>query len=291
MNQQISKIAPKKENQITFPTAVEWNQILDIGTRAYRSGMLPSSIKSAEAAAIIALKAWELGLPPMMAFSHIHVINGKPTLSAELMQALAKKNIPGLLINILESTDKIATVEIRRPERGELPFKMSFSIIDAERAKLLAKDVWKQYPKAMLWSRAVSAALRAKCPDALMGVSYTPEELGAEVAPDGTAIETTSRPVTEEEKTESIKNETTTEINERGKLITEMVGLVSQKAIPKEKIAEHLQKQYQAASSKELKNEEMKHFIQWIAAWNAEPEEVEIKSAPIADYDPNFDKE
>jgi hypothetical protein len=159
--------------------------------------MLPSSIKTPEAAAIIALKSRELGIPLMVGFSHIVVINGKPGMSAELIQAQARKNLPGLVFNIVHTDDKICTVSALRPERGSTVVKVSFSIEDARKAKLLGKDVWIQYPAAMLRARAITACLRAVCPDALMGVSYTPEELGAERidlgGPD--AIPTTARPV------------------------------------------------------------------------------------------------
>lgn len=202
--EQTKQLAIQSVNkQVSFPSQGDWSQIIDIANRAFRSGLLPTSIKNAEGASIVALKAWELGLPPMMAFSHIHIINGKPTLSAELMQSLARKNLPGIQITIVESTDKKAVVRILRPERGSAPYTFSFSIEDAEKAKLLAKDVWKQYPGPMLFSRCISKALRMVCPDALMGVSYTPEELGANVEGDGTVIETTGKPVPqpkEEEK-------------------------------------------------------------------------------------------
>ena len=200
-----NQIVKQETRQVSFPSNMEWQQIIDIGTRAFRSGLLPQGIKTAEAAGILALKAWELGLPPMMAFSHIHIINGKPTLSAELMQALVRKNLPGIQISILENTEKKATIKILRTERGSLPVTFTFPIEDAERAKLLSKDVWKQYPKAMLFSRCMSAILREVCPDALLGVSYTAEELGADVTPDGNVIETTGKmiePKKEDEKLE-----------------------------------------------------------------------------------------
>jgi hypothetical protein len=189
------QIVTHPEKPVSFPSNGEWQQIIDIASRAFKSGLLPVGIKSPEAASIIALKAWELGLPPMMAFSHIHIINGKPTLSAELMQSLARKNLPGLQISILETTDLKASVRLCRPEKNSQPVTFSFNIEDAKKAGLLTKDVWKNYPKAMLFSRCISAALRMVCPDALMGVSYTPEELGSEVNEGGNVIETTHRPV------------------------------------------------------------------------------------------------
>jgi hypothetical protein len=162
---------------------------------AVRSGFLPKGVNT-EGAAIIALKSRELGLPLMVGFAHIYIVNGKPGMSAELIQAQARKNLPGLTLNILETTNDKCTVQGKRPERDSKPVTLSFSIEDARKANLLTKDVWKQYPAAMLRSRAITALLRVLCPDALMGVSYTPEEMGANVDEEGrVVIETTSRPV------------------------------------------------------------------------------------------------
>jgi len=191
-NNQTSAVAVSAPNPLGLPSQVEWTQIKEICNAAIKSGMLPAAIKSPEAAAIIALKSRELGIPLMVGFANIHVVNGKPAMSAELIQAQARKNLPGLVFNILETTNEKCVVEGQRPERGSRPLTVSFSIEDARKAALLSKDVWKSYPAAMLRARAVTACLRLLCPDALMGISYTPEELGLDAIED---IETTSRPV------------------------------------------------------------------------------------------------
>lgn len=187
-----------------FPSENDWKMMLSWGSSALKSGFLPVAIKTAEQAAIIALKGRELGIPFMQAISHIHVISGKPCMSAEMLQALARRNLPGLTINIIESTFEKATVEFTRPEKGSKPYTISFSIEDAKRADLLNKDVWKKYPGAMLWSRAISAGLRKVCPEALMGVSYTPEELGKEVDEGGNVIETSHRNLEENNQATSV---------------------------------------------------------------------------------------
>lgn len=204
---QIALVNPTQQSMPAsyFPSDSDWKMMLDVGTKAVRSGMLPSGIKTPEAAAIIALKAKELNMPIMVGFAHIHVINGKPTLSAEMMQSLARKNLPGLVINIIESSSERATVEFIRPEAGSKPYKITFTLEDAKRADLMKNPTWQKYPAAMLWSRAVSAGLRKVCPEALIGVSYTPEELGANVDQDGNVIETTSRQVEESAKPEALK--------------------------------------------------------------------------------------
>lgn len=195
LTQNNTAIAQTTAQEPYFPSEKDWGLMLSWGSSALKSGFLPSAIKSPEQAAIIALKGRELGIPFMQALSHIHVINGKPSMSAEMMQALARRNLPGLVINIIESTHEKAQIEFLRPEKGSKPYTSIFTIQDAQRAELMNKTVWKQYPSAMLWSRAISAGLRKVCPEALMGVSYTPEELGGHVDQEGNIIETTSRKV------------------------------------------------------------------------------------------------
>lgn len=197
MSDQKDLVVHKETQQVGsyFPTQQEWNFMVQWGAQALKSRLLPSSISTPEAAAIVVLKGRELGISFMTSISQIYVINGKPGMSAELIQGLARKNLPGLVINILESTSKTAKIEFIRPEKGSKPFVQEFTMEEAIAAKLTSKDVWKQYPAAMLWSRCVTAGLRKVCPEALMGISHTPEELGANVDQEGNVIETTGKRV------------------------------------------------------------------------------------------------
>lgn len=176
-----------------FPSREDWKLFIDWGESALKSGLLPDAIRTKEAAAITVLKGRELGIPFMVAIAHIHIIKGKPSMSAELMQAQARKNLPGLKINVVKLDKLEAIIKFKRPEPESEWFTSSFTMDDAKQAELLGNPSWKKYPKAMLFSRAISAGLRIVCPEALMGVSYTPEELGANVDEGGNVIETTGR--------------------------------------------------------------------------------------------------
>ena len=93
------------------------------------------------------------------------------------MLALSYRNIPTFEFVVQQSTDQLCKVKARRGSAQEW-VSITFTKADAERAGLLGKGVWKQYPQAMLRARAISALCRVLCPDAIRGV-YTPEELGA----------------------------------------------------------------------------------------------------------------
>lgn len=164
----------KHETKSLIPTADEWSQLKELCGIAVRSGLIPQ--KTPEQAITVALKGRELGIPPMQAFTHIVVIQGKPSMSSELMLALIYQRIPGVKIEFIETSNLICKLNITRP--GEKTEEWKFDMEDAKAAQVSGKENWKKYPAAMLRARCISAMARAKCPDALMGVSYTPEELG-----------------------------------------------------------------------------------------------------------------
>lgn len=152
-----------------------------------KSGFLPDAIKTPEQAIVIMQKGQELNIPPMQALSHIHVIKGKPTMSAELMLAQIYRNCPGAVIDFVALTNDCCVIEATRP--GHRIAKFSFDMDDAKQAQLLGNPSWKKYPRAMLRSRCVSEMARTMFPDCIAGVSYVPEELGAEVDDSGEVID------------------------------------------------------------------------------------------------------
>lgn len=146
------------------------------------SGFLPAHIKTPAQSITIAWKGQELGIPPLVAFSSIAVINGKPALSAELMRSLVFRKYPTARIELVTPVDKQneeAKYLVQRPGGGEQFFQ--FTLKEAAAAGLLTKDTWKKYPMALLQARATSMACRQVFPDALNGCVYTPEELGGEI--------------------------------------------------------------------------------------------------------------
>lgn len=146
----------------------------------HASGLLPRGIASPEAAFTIIATGAELGLSPMASLRSIHVIEGKPVLSAALIAGIVQRR-PDLCegFALVESSDTIATYETTR--RGQAPVRMSFTIEQAQRARLTDKDNWKKYPHAMLRARASAELARAVYPDVVGGL-YDPDEIpGAEV--------------------------------------------------------------------------------------------------------------
>ncbi len=151
---------------------------LELAKTLFASRLLPKAVASTEAAFTIMATGRELGLSSMQALRSIHIIEGKPTLSADLAVALAKRHPDCEFFMLVESTDKIATYETKR--RGEpRPTRLSFTIEDAARAGLTGKDNWKKYGPAMLRARCSIALVRVVYPDAVLNL-YDPDELDRE---------------------------------------------------------------------------------------------------------------
>lgn len=154
---------------------VTWQIIREQGTVLVKSGLLPNSVKTPEAAIAIIMKGYELGMQPMQAFAHINIIQGKPTLSAEGMLAQIWKTIPNAIIDFVRVEDDYCEIHAARP--GRTLRKFVFQKSDAVKAGLINKENWQKYPRAMYKARCISEMARTIFPDAIMGCSYTPEEL------------------------------------------------------------------------------------------------------------------
>ena len=143
-----------------------------------KSGLIPSGLNSPEKVFVALQWGHELGLSPMVAVNNVAVINGKPTLSADIMSAIVKRSPEYGGIEWVEMSNKKAECKITRilPNGEKETQTSSFSIEDAEKAGLLGKDVWKKYTKRMLKHRCLSSGLKDMFPDLLAGL-YDPEEM------------------------------------------------------------------------------------------------------------------
>jgi hypothetical protein len=127
--------------------------------------------------AIRLMAGMEAGFSPFASATGIHIINGRPAFSANLL-AQAVRRHPAYDYRVMEKSSTVC--RIRFLANGETLGEEAFTIEMAERAQLLKNPTWRAYPEAMLFSRALTAGMRTHCPDALGGhTAYTSEELGA----------------------------------------------------------------------------------------------------------------
>lgn len=156
-------------------TAGSWSEAQAMAqTLAQAKGFVPRALAGDKHAVLAAiLTGAELGLGPMQSLRSIHVVDGKPMLSADLMLALAIRG--GVRPQWLESTATIARLRLTRD--GFEPHEQRFTLDEAKAAGLAGKDNWRKYPSAMLRARCLSAALRAFCPDVLGAGVYVEGEI------------------------------------------------------------------------------------------------------------------
>lgn len=164
-------------NQLALVQQNEWQTLLEMASTLVQSGFLPQAINTPQKAITIILAGRSLGIDEWAALSNINVIQGKPTISAQLMLALINRS--GQLEDMTVDGDaKHCTCLMKRFGRGS--HVETFTIQDASALGYTNKDNWKKQPAVMLKWRAVAACARVVFPDVILGF-YTPEEMGADV--------------------------------------------------------------------------------------------------------------
>ena len=140
----------------------------------------------------------ELGIPPVYAMQNINMIKGKLCTSANTMALLIKRS-GRYNYRITEHNDTVCNIKFLEFEDNKWieVGQSQFTIEDAKRAKLVYPDsAWIKYPRAMLFSRAISQGARLYTPDAIGGV-YTSEEIKSFDGPVDNEPEPTPVPVAE----------------------------------------------------------------------------------------------
>lgn len=153
----------------TGTTMNDWQMIREQAAVLVTTGFLPKSITSPEQAMAIILTGRELGIGPMAALQGIDVIQGKPSISPQLM--LAMVNGTGQVEDIkVETGVDGATVTIKR--KGRSAYTTTFGPKEARAMALDGKDNYKKQPAVMYQWRAIGANLRVTFPDVIKGM-YT----------------------------------------------------------------------------------------------------------------------
>lgn len=121
----------------------------------------------------------ELGLQAMASLRAIHIVEGKPTLSADLIRALVINSGHARYFRCTERTPERATFETQRGD--DPPIALSFTIEEGRAAwaksdDAWAKSGWGKFPADMLVARASAKLARLVYPDICFGL-YTTDEI------------------------------------------------------------------------------------------------------------------
>lgn len=145
--------------------------------RVVSSGaMLPTQYRGKPADILIAMGLGRaMGLSPAESLYRIHVIQGRPTASAELIAANVRK--AGHLLRV-KGDETSARAVIIRSDDPDFEFESVWDMERAKRLGLAGKDGWQKQPGTMMRWRAITEVARLACPEALYGVAYVAEEIG-----------------------------------------------------------------------------------------------------------------
>lgn len=123
----------------------------------------------------------ELGVPAYAAARGIDIINGQVAPDAGLTAALVKGS-GRYRYHVAQWDAQSCLIHWYELVSGEWLAlgSSSFTMDEAKQAGLMRNAAWTNYPKAMLWARAMTQGARAYCPDIFIGTVYTREELGGQ---------------------------------------------------------------------------------------------------------------
>ena len=137
--------------------------------------LLPVAYRKKPANVLIAIGlARALRIEPTQALYEVYVVNGRPSVSANLMAALVRRAGHRLRVDGDATT---CTATLIRSDDPEAPFTATWTLEQARLAGLAGKDTWKQYPAAMLRARAIADVVRQGASEAVLGMQYAREEL------------------------------------------------------------------------------------------------------------------
>lgn len=139
-------------------------------------------VKHPTQALALMLIAQAEGLHPATAARDYHVIQGRPALKTDAM--LARFQAAGGRVQWHEYTDACVSATFSHPAGGAV--RIDWDMDRAKAAGLAGKDVWRQYPRAMLRARVISEGIRTVYPGVLSGM-YAPEEI-RDMTPEAPAV-------------------------------------------------------------------------------------------------------
>jgi hypothetical protein len=133
------------------------------------------------------------GLHPIQAMRRFHVIEGRPSMRADAMQAEFQRH--GGRVRWLESNAETCSAEFSHPVHQPEPLLVTVTMkelvesevamqwpktregeqFDPRRGKIM-KDAYRKFPRQMLRARVISEGVRAVDPGVVVGI-YTPEEV------------------------------------------------------------------------------------------------------------------
>jgi len=176
-----------------------------LAKRFAQSDLVPGHLKGKEQNCFLFLMAAnELDLGYITALANLYIVDTQngPQITASADYMIMRARMFGHIVRHKEEgrprTDdhRFTTTIIRKDDPG-YEHSYSYSLGEAKEAGLYdvgkKTSAWYKFTRAMLRHRADSMCVRMACGEVLGVAKYTPEELGADVAEDGTPIITSAK--------------------------------------------------------------------------------------------------
>lgn len=160
-----------EENQLMI------SQGMELGKIFADSGVFPD-IKSASQGYIKILAGRELGLSPMQSLNSFYFVGGRLGITANTIGSLIKKsNKYDYTIKKHDDTECTIVFNRIKDDKEILLGESQFTIKDAAKAGIVNGVNWKNYPRNMLYARAIMNGARWYCPDIMTSFTTSFEEL------------------------------------------------------------------------------------------------------------------
>lgn len=128
-----------------LPSAEEFDMMKRIASTVFEGGdMVPSSIKTPQAALAVMLAGHELGMPPLASLRRIHIVNGKTELETQALMGLVRSGDPTARFVFHKYEINGADVELFR--EGVSVIRCAYTEIEKDLAKqgMRKRGEWKQ---------------------------------------------------------------------------------------------------------------------------------------------------
>jgi hypothetical protein len=242
------------------PPAIPFSDIERMAVAFAKSGLF--GIKTPEQGVALMLIAQAEGMHPAIAARDYHVIQGRPALKADSMLARFQAAGGKVVWNVYSDAEVSGTFS--HPAGGSAT--VAWTIAQAKGAGLAGKDVWKQYPRAMLRARVISEGIRTVYPGVSVGV-YTPEELQ----------DFDAKPAEQEVKAEPVQDKPApVALKTEGKIKSENLPAFDRKEAFKPDLATYSEKAFGKKASKDLTDDELKLFVKVVQTSSFETAILEV---------------
>lgn len=148
-------------------------EVMQLAELLAKSELLPKALRGKAAdVALMIMAGTEMGFGPGTSLRSIHVIEGRPSLSASAKVALVRASGKAKYFDCVEDTDDRVTYETMRVESMK-PQRWTYTRQDVKNAGLNTKDNHRLFSRQMMHARCKSALCENVYEDVINGIATT----------------------------------------------------------------------------------------------------------------------